>query len=119
MFVRELLPQDLKLELDQLNEGEAIRAAGYLAQVVGQAHARQMDADTRKRWRAELQRDRSRSFDAPSWLWTSVVQLVGSHEQGYLEHCRRFAMADPGVAVLWHGVARPGGAAASLAARAS
>ncbi|GAB7127316.1 DUF2252 domain-containing protein [Silvimonas sp. JCM 19000] len=92
VFVRELLPQDLKLELDQLNEGEAIRAAGYLAQVVGQAHARQMDADTRKRWRAELQRDRSRSFDAPSWLWTSVVQLVGSHEQGYLEHCRRFAM---------------------------
>ena len=28
------------------------------------------------------------NLDAPSWLWTSVVQLVASHESAYLEHCR-------------------------------
>ena len=26
----------------------------------------------------------------PDWLWSSVVQLVGSHEEGYLQHCRKF-----------------------------
>jgi uncharacterized protein (DUF2252 family) len=39
-----------------------------------------------------LQLDRPRDLEAPSWLWTSVVQLVGSHEEGYLEHCRRYAL---------------------------
>jgi len=24
----------------------------------------------------------------PAWLWKSVVQLLASHEAGYLEHCR-------------------------------
>lgn len=60
--------------------------------MVGLAHARQMDEATRKSWLAELQLNRSRTLDAPSWLWTSVVQLVGNHEQGYLEHCRRYAL---------------------------
>ncbi|WP_248800363.1 DUF2252 family protein [Pseudomonas sp. MWU13-2105] len=92
MFIRELLPQDLKLELDTLNETDAMHAAGYLARVTGIAHARQMDEATRKSWLAELQLNRSKTLDAPSWLWTSVVQLVGSHEQGYLEHCRRYAL---------------------------
>lgn len=92
MFIRELLPQDLKLELDTLNEQDATRAAGYLARVVGIAHARQMDEATRKSWLADLQLNRSKDLNAPSWLWTSVVQLVGSHEQGYLDHCRRYAL---------------------------
>lgn len=91
-FIRELLPQDMKLELDQLSQREAMRAAGYLARVVGAAHARQMDAATRKAWINDLQANRSRTLDAPSWLWSSVVHLVGSHEQGYLEHCRRYAL---------------------------
>ena len=94
IFVRELLPQDLKLEMDTLNERDAMNAAGYLAQVVGHSHARQMDAATRKRWLADLQLNRSKTLDAPGWLWTSVVQLVGSHEQGYLEHCREYALAN-------------------------
>lgn len=42
-FIRELLPQDMKLELDQLSQRDAMLAAGYLARVVGIAHARQMD----------------------------------------------------------------------------
>lgn len=91
-FIRELLPQDMKLELDQLSQPEAMRAAGYLAKVVGIAHARQMDLATRASWIRELQANRSQTLDAPSWLWSSVVQLVGSHEQGYLEHCRRYAL---------------------------
>lgn len=92
VFVRELLPQDMKLEIDTLSQDEATAAAAYLAQVVGVAHARQMDAATCKAWLAELQLDRPRDLEAPSWLWTSVVQLVGSHEEGYLEHCRRYAL---------------------------
>lgn len=91
-FVRELLPQDMKLELDQLSQREAMRAAGYLANVVGLAHARQMDLATRASWIRDLQINRSQTLDAPSWLWSSVVQLVGSHEKGYLEHCRRYAL---------------------------
>lgn len=91
-FVRELLPQDLKLELDQLDSREAMEAAGYLARVVGQAHARQMDLATRLEWMDVLQSNRTRSLDAPSWLWSSVVQLVGAHEMGYLAHCRRYAL---------------------------
>ena len=33
------------------------------------------------------------SLIAPSWLWESVVDLAGSHEVGYLEHCRRYALS--------------------------
>jgi uncharacterized protein (DUF2252 family) len=50
-----------------------------------------MDPPTRRNWLAELRRGRSKTIDAPLWLWTSVVQLVSSHEAGYLEHCRRYA----------------------------
>ncbi len=45
----------------------------------------------RERWCAELKGSRSSSLDAPSWLWSSVVDLVGLHETAYLEHCRRWA----------------------------
>jgi uncharacterized protein (DUF2252 family) len=92
VFIRELLPQDMKLELDTLSQADAMAAAAYLAQVVGVAHARQMDKATRRNWLQELQLNHSTDLAAPSWLWTSVVQLVGSHERGYLEHCRRYAM---------------------------
>ena len=93
VVVRELLPQDLKLEIDRIGQPEAMEVARYLSCIVGRAHARQMDAQTRRSWLAELQRTRTKSIDAPSWLWSSIVELVGSHEAGYLEHCRRFALA--------------------------
>lgn len=93
LFIRELAPQDLKLEIDQFNEKQAAKAARYLAFVVGKAHARQMDQATRDHWRAQLDADRRSSIDAPSWLWQSVVSLAGSHEAGYLEHCRLYALA--------------------------
>lgn len=93
LFIRELAPQDLKLEIDQFNEKQAARAARYLAFVVGKAHARQMDHVTREDWCRQLETDRRSSIDAPSWLWESVVSLAGSHEVGYLEHCRVYALA--------------------------
>ena len=92
VFIRELLPQDLKLDIDRLTPGEARKSARYLAWVVGKAHARQMDIPTRKAWLAELARNRSASLDAPTWLWRSIVELVASHEAGYLEHCRLYAL---------------------------
>ena len=93
VVVRELTPQDLKLEIDRLTCEDAVVAAEYLAGVVGKAHARQMDASVRKRWHAELLRNRSKNLDAPGWMWKAVVELVASHEAAYLEHCRRYALA--------------------------
>ena len=92
VFIRELLPQDLKLEIERLNVSDAKKAASFLAGVVGKAHARQMDTATRNSWAKELERQRSKSLDAPSWLWSSVVSLIGSHEVAYLEHCRKYAL---------------------------
>jgi len=92
MFVRELLPQDLKIEIEQLTRDEAMTVACYLAAVVGKAHSRQMDAETRTQWQKDLQRNRSNALDAPSWLWTSIVELLADHERSYLEHCRKYAM---------------------------
>jgi uncharacterized protein (DUF2252 family) len=93
VVVRELLPQDLKLEIDQLSRDEAIQAARYLAEVVGKAHARQMDSVTRREFARSLRVRRSARLDAPSWLWTSVVELTSVHEAAYLEHCRVYAVA--------------------------
>ena len=91
VFVRELLPQDLKFAIEQLTVREAVGVAMFLAGVVGRAHARQMDDTTRESWLRELSRGRTKSLDAPSWLWSSVVALIASHEIAYLEHCRKYA----------------------------
>jgi uncharacterized protein (DUF2252 family) len=92
VFVRELLPQDLKIEIESLTREEAQKVAHYLAAVVGNAHSRQMDAAVRRQWRSELRRNRSKSLDAPNWLWRSVVELLAEHERAYLEHCRKYAL---------------------------
>jgi uncharacterized protein (DUF2252 family) len=91
VFLRELLPQDLKVEIEEIGQQEAMQAARYLASVVGKEHARQMDAETRAKWSEELKRSRPANLDAPSWLWSSIVELIASHEAAYLEHCRRYA----------------------------
>jgi len=41
-----------------------------------------------------IKRHRPKKRDAPSWLWSSVVELQVLHEAEYLEHCRKYAM-DP------------------------
>jgi uncharacterized protein (DUF2252 family) len=95
VFVRELLPQDLKVVIEQLTVADAMKAASFLAGVVGKAHARQMDEAAREEWSNELDRHRSKTLEAPSWLWSSVVSLIGSHELAYLEHCRKYATKVP------------------------
>lgn len=93
VILRELMPQDLKLEIDQFSRAEAVQAARYLAYVVGRAHARQLDEADRGAWTREMGRQHDGDFDAPSWLWSSVVALAAKHEAGYLEHCRQYALA--------------------------
>jgi uncharacterized protein (DUF2252 family) len=93
VFIRALLPQDLKVEIERLKRDEAVGVAAFLAGVVGRGHARQLDAAGRAQWVKELRRNRSKSLDAPSWLWNSVVDLVALHEAAYLQHCRRYALA--------------------------
>lgn len=69
------------------------RSVPAIAAVVGRAHARQMDMSSRKQWRSELKRYRTKKLDAPSWLWSSVAALLVIHEQEYLEHCRKYALS--------------------------
>lgn len=92
IVLRELMPQDLKLEIDQLSREEAVGAARYLAEVVGKAHARQMDTATRKAFGETFKVRKAARLDAPSWLWSSVVELAAVHESAYLEHCRQYAL---------------------------
>jgi uncharacterized protein (DUF2252 family) len=92
VVIRELLPQDLKLEMETLTVDEALAAARHLAFVVGRAHARQMSVEMRRKWQSVLDRSRPRKLDAPSWLWRSVVELMARHESAYLEHCRLYAL---------------------------
>jgi uncharacterized protein (DUF2252 family) len=96
VVIRELMPQDLKLEIDRLSREEAVNSARYLAEVVGKAHARQMDASTRREFASSfdpsLKQRKATRLHAPSWLWSSVVELASTHEAAYLEHCRRYAL---------------------------
>lgn len=92
VFIRELMPQDLKLEIEGTNQFEARNLAFYLAFVVGRAHVRQMTQVERKSWIKELKRAQSKTIDVPFWLWRSIVELISEHEAGYLEHCRRYAL---------------------------
>ena len=73
---------------------EAMSVSRYLAHVVGRSHARQMDQADCQQWLADLQCNRSKSLDAPSWLRNSVVDLVAAHEAAYLNHYRRYAITD-------------------------
>jgi uncharacterized protein (DUF2252 family) len=93
VVLRELLPQDLKLEIDELTVDDATKVARYLANVVGHAHARQMDDEAKESWRIDLTLDNEKALAAPDWLWDSTLQLAAEHETGYLEHCRKYALS--------------------------
>ena len=94
VVVRELMPQDLKIEINRLSREEAMSVARYLGGVVGRAHGRQLEPGQRRAWRADLTKNQKAALDAPSWLWASVVELIALHEAAYLDHCRRFALAE-------------------------
>ena len=70
VFLRELLPQDLHVEIEQLTSDEAMKTARFLAAVVGHAHARQMDGGSKKRWLNELQQHSTPDIRRP------IVALV-------------------------------------------
>ena len=93
VIVRELMPQDRKLDTDQLDVQEATDVAAYLGAVVGKAHCRQMSSDQRKEWLAELKGKSTANLDAPRWLWKTIVSLLGIHEKAYLEHRRHHALS--------------------------
>jgi len=94
VVIRELMPQDLKIEINQLTRQEAMSMARYLAGVVGRAHGRQMKSSVRRSWLSDLSKNHKASLEAPSWLWTSVVELIALHEAAYLNHCRQYALAE-------------------------
>jgi uncharacterized protein (DUF2252 family) len=94
VVMRELMPQDLKIEINQLRQQEAMSLARYLAGVVGRAHGRQMKSSQRRAWLSDLRRNHRALLEAPSWLWTSVVELLSLHEAAYLDHCRRYALTE-------------------------
>ena len=85
-FVRELMPEDLKLDIEQFTRREAVAAARYLASIVGKARGRQMCADDRKIW--ELTGRHPPDLSAPTWLRNAVAALLVHHEEAYLAHCR-------------------------------
>jgi uncharacterized protein (DUF2252 family) len=88
VIIRELLPQDLKLDVETLPQGEALAVGHYLGSIVGKAHARQLDEPSIRAWAQEMRLHRPSHLDAPSWLWTMIVELCGVHESAYLDHCR-------------------------------
>jgi uncharacterized protein (DUF2252 family) len=94
VVLRELMPQDMKLDIERFNREQAMTIARYLAGVVGRAHGRQLDKAQRKEWLVDLSKNHTKSLEAPSWLWSNVVELLSVHEAAYLEHCRRFALAE-------------------------
>jgi hypothetical protein len=49
VFVRELMPQDLKVEIETLTVPDAMKEASFLAGVVGKAHISSIAADMRRR----------------------------------------------------------------------
>ena len=89
VVIRELMPQDLKLDIEHLAQSEAFEIAGYLASVVGQAHGRQLGVRERTQWLRAIRP--KRAANAPTWLWSAIVELLALHEAAYLDHCRKVA----------------------------
>lgn len=92
VMVRELRPQDMKFELNDLSQEQAIKTARLMAGVVGRAHGRQMKPAEYRSWSKELRSRHSRGLEAPRWLWSGVLDLAALHEAAYLEHCRQYAL---------------------------
>jgi uncharacterized protein (DUF2252 family) len=88
------MPQDLKIEVNRLTRQDAMSLARYLGGVVGRAHGRQMESSQRRAWLSDLTKNHKPSLQAPSWLWSGVVELIALHEAAYLDHCRRFALVE-------------------------
>ena len=88
------MPQHLKLDIDRLTRSEALASGRYLAEIIGEAPARQIDASTRKEFAASSKRHKATHLNASFRLWSSIVGFVAAHEMQHLERCRRYALAD-------------------------
>lgn len=95
VVVRELLPQDRKVNLDLLKQGEAAPIAKHLGAVVGRAHARQLTPDQATAWSSKLLPKGTCDGHPPEWLWETLIELVGIHEEAYLRHCGDFVRKYP------------------------
>ena len=94
VVVRELMPQDLKVEVSQLSRTEAMKS-GALSSRRCRTRARPPnDVQPTTGLAIRLSKNHKGSLEAPSWLWASVVELLGLHEAAYLNHCRRFALSE-------------------------
>jgi uncharacterized protein (DUF2252 family) len=91
-FVRELTPQDLKIEIEQLTADEATKLAGFLGGLSGKLTIGKWTETRAPSGDGDLRRSRSKSPDAPGWLWKNVVDLPVDHEKAYLEHGRKYAL---------------------------
>lgn len=95
VVVRELLPQDRKVNLDLLKRGEAAPIARHLGAVVGRAHARQLTPEQAAAWGTQLLPKGTCDGRPPDWLWETLIELVGIHEEAYLRHCGDFVAKYP------------------------
>jgi uncharacterized protein (DUF2252 family) len=71
VVVREVMPQDLKLDMDQMTREQVVSAARYLAAVVGNVHARQMTPGVRREWVAEL---RKKPLEESGCSWVDALR---------------------------------------------
>lgn len=93
VIVRELMPQDMKLDIRRLQPNQAQRMADYLGAVVGYAHARQLSAEDRQAWHREVVRGRSKTTHAPAWLRDAAIGVMHELDVAYIQHCLRYVHA--------------------------
>jgi uncharacterized protein (DUF2252 family) len=87
VFVRELLPQDLKIEIEQLTRDEAMKVAHFLSAVVGKAHSRFQNQKAMAKGTSAKSVNVLRRADVAV---DDIVELLANHERAYLEHCRKY-----------------------------
>jgi uncharacterized protein (DUF2252 family) len=78
LFVRRLSPQEDKLDLAKLKDGDLDDLAGYLGALVGRAHARGATKKPREAWTEE---ERAGIIDR-------AIAIAGIHEATYLALCK-------------------------------
>ncbi len=83
-LLRELMPQERKVECAALEAAELADVARGLAHVVGRAHGRQLAAKEARSWCEDVSEKRV-AGTAPRWFSRALAPLVGIHESAYLK----------------------------------
>lgn len=87
VVVRELMPQEHKVSLHDLEPDEGREIARYLGEVLGRAHGRQLEVEVAQAWAKEVMKKNKPRPVPPRWLFDSLLTLVSVHEVEYLRHC--------------------------------